>query len=212
MNKKWRTSSKETDNFLWYGVRESLGDKRWPTRKTIGGLPTKAIAVESFLLFPPLYPPAHLLAYSVKFIRAMRLSTTCKQKWSKKLLYRLVIQIRFPIGGEYVTCHRRTVTTSQERLARDLVSTRKKDFVSPQRSCLGVKQCFLFHLIVCFHFFLWGYTTTEMGPIANNYRKMSLTRSVIQSFFYILIGWKTNNIYPNCNEKLGIDMFRKLNG
>ena len=154
-----------------HGVRESLGDKfrtkrqRWPTRKTIGGLPTKAIAVESFLLFPPLYPPAHLLAYSVKFIRAMRLSTTCKQKWSKRLLYRLVIQIRFPIGGEYVTCHGRTVTTSQERLARDLVSTRKKDFVSPQRSWgLVVKQCFLFHLIVCFHFFFMRLHNHRDGP------------------------------------------------
>lgn len=158
MNKKWRIIFCGSV----HGVRESLGDKfrtkrqRWPTRKTIGGLPTKAIAVESFLLFPPLYPPAHLLAYSVKFIRAMRLSTTCKQIWPKRLLYRLVFHIHFPIGGEYVTYHRWTVTTSQERLARDLVSTRKKDFVSPQRSCLGVKQCFLSHLIVCFHFFfMW---------------------------------------------------------
>lgn len=112
-----------------------------------------------------------------------------------------------------MTCHRRTVTTSQERLARDLVSTRKKDFVSLQRSeCLGVKQSFLFHSIVCFHFFFYVATATEMGPIANNYRKISLTRSVIQSFFYILVSWKINNKYPNCNEKLGIDMFRKLTG
>lgn len=163
-------TDREDEREVTHFFKSNQGDKfkekrpRWPTRKTIGGLPTKAIAVESFLLFPPLYPPAHLLAYSVKFIRAMRLSTTCKQKWSKRLLYRLVIQIRFPIGGEYVTCHRRTVTTSQERLARDLVSTRKKDFVSPQRSCLGVKQCFLFHLIVCFHFFFMWLHNHRDGP------------------------------------------------
>ena len=140
LGKEETGTDREDEREVTHFFKRNQGDKfrekrqRWPTRKTIGGLPTKAIAVESFLLFPPLYPPAHLLAYSVKFIRAMRLSTTCKQKWSKRLLYRLVIQIRFPIGGEYVTCHGRTVTTSQERLARDLVSTRKKDFVSPQSS------------------------------------------------------------------------------
>lgn len=56
--------------------KDNLNEAYRLTRKIIGGLPTSAIAVDSFLLFPPLNPPAHLFAYSVRFIRAIKLSTT----------------------------------------------------------------------------------------------------------------------------------------
>jgi len=47
------------------------------SKNTIGGFPSIAIATESFLLLPPLYVPAQIFSYFLRFISCNCFSTSC---------------------------------------------------------------------------------------------------------------------------------------
>ena len=83
----WLTLNFDSESYE--AGKDNLNEAYRLTRKIIGGFPTSAIAVDSFLLFPPLNPPAHLFAYSVRFMRAIKLSTTYTKGLFQASQYRL---------------------------------------------------------------------------------------------------------------------------